>query len=78
MSEMLKGLFDEPEPERIIEPLEEWYPAWFSSGAPRTPSEAAAQAKRIAQDEGITVAEAAQKVAEQLRQFDQSAADNHL
>lgn len=76
MSEVLKGLFDEPEPS--IEPLDEWYPVWFSSGAPRSPSEAITQAKQIAREQGISDSEAAHQVAERLRQIDQSAADNHL
>ena len=69
MSEVLKGLFDD-EPKPKIEPLDEWYPAWFSSGAPRTPSEAIAQAKQIAREQDISDSEAAQQVAEQLRQIE--------
>lgn len=73
MSEVIRGLFDEPEQEPRIEPLDEWYPVWFSSGAPRTPSEAIAQAKQIAREQGISSSEAAQKVAERLREIGPSA-----
>jgi len=77
MSEVPKGLFDEPEP--MIEPLDEWYPALWSSDLPRTPSEAINQSKDIERRQrGISKGEATAQVAEQLRQIDNSAADNHL